>query len=104
MPRDFLGATKVVGEIPVPITQIELENGISAGIRLNVLTKGLIPIHEEHEARLERNINLETWSHMHVMEKALIVANRRIRIASKNLQAEAEIAKMKQDAKKNGRK
>lgn len=62
-----------------------------------------MPIYEEHEARLERNISLEAWMKMQEMEKALIVAARRIQIASKNLQAEAEIAHSEREAKKHRR-
>jgi hypothetical protein len=86
--------------LDVPVTKVELSNGINAGIRLNILSNGLIPIFEEHEARLERNISLKSWADMHYMEKALIVADRRIRNATQNIQAEAEIEKMKADAKK----
>lgn len=92
--------TVPIGELNVPVTQVELQHGISAGIRLNTFAVGLVPIHEEHEARLERNISLEFWGTMHHMEKALIIANRRNRIAMKNLQEEAVIEKSKRDAKK----
>lgn len=92
-----------MGEVSVPVTKIELTNGINSGVRLNVLAHGLVPIFEEHEARLERNISIESWCNMHHIEKALIIANRRIRVATKNIQAEAEIEKMKQDSKKNRR-
>lgn len=57
-------------------------------------------MHEEHEARLERGIPLATWSAMDVFEKALLIANRRIRIQIKNLQAEAEIRSAKRKAKR----
>jgi len=67
---------------------------------LKALAGGLVPIHEEHEARLERNINLQDWASMDVYEKALIVANRRIRIAIQNQQAEAEV----RDAKRKSRR
>jgi len=67
---------------------------------LKALAGGLVPIHEEHEARLERSINLQDWASMDVYEKALIVANRRIRIAIQNQQAEAEV----RDAKRKSRR
>lgn len=80
---------------------MELENGISAGISLRLLRKGLVPIYEEHSARIERNISLEVWSEMGEMEKALIIAQRRIAIAMKNLQSDAEAEQIKREANKN---
>lgn len=102
-PRSFLGVSKKIGEIEVPVTQIEIEHGVNAGIHLSVMAEGMVPIHEEHEARLERGIGLRMWEEMHYLEKALIVAHRRIRIAVKNLQSDAEINVMERKARK-GRK
>lgn len=70
---------------------------MSAGIRLRSLGIGMVPVYEEQEARLERNISMRQWEEMTVDEKALIVAMRRIRIAMQNLQTEAEI----RDAERN---
>lgn len=64
---------------------------MSAGIRLRSLGIGMVPLYEEHEARLERDIDLAHWERMEADEKAFIVAMRRIRIAIGNLQTEAEI-------------
>lgn len=58
------------------------------------LAPGLIPIYEENVARLERGIDLETWTKMTVDEKAMIIAIRRTTIAMNNLQSEAEIKAM----------
>lgn len=99
-PRSFLSVTKRIGEIEVPVTQIELEHGVKAGIHLRVLTEGLVPLHEEHEARLERGIRLADWETMEYMEKALIVAHRRIRNAVQNLQSEAEIKAMERKSRR----
>ena len=99
-PRSFLSVTKRIGEVDVPVTQIELEHGIKAGIQLRVLTDGLVPLHEEHEARLERGILLRDWETMEYMEKALIVAQRRIRNAVHNLQNEAEIKTMERKSRR----
>ena len=57
-------------------------------------------LYEEHSARLERGIGLEAWGEMGEMEKALIVASRRTRIAIHNLQEEAQIEQSKRDAKR----
>jgi hypothetical protein len=70
---------------------VELEYGVSAGIRLRSLAEGLVPIFEEHMTRLERGISIEDWGKMDSTEKALVIASRRIAIAMKNLQSEAEI-------------
>lgn len=51
----------------------------------------MVPIYEEHSARLEANIRLAEWQEMDVIEKALIIAQRRNRVALENLQAEAQI-------------
>lgn len=85
--------TKNLGEIDVSITKIELNHGISTGIWLGSLFGGIIPVYEEHLARLERGIKLNEWSEMDVDEKAMIVAIRRLNRSMENLQAEAEIAK-----------
>jgi len=63
----------------------------------------MVPLHEEHTARLERGITLDDWSKMELEEKALVIANRRIRIAVDNLQADAEIKSAKRNAKRGGK-
>jgi hypothetical protein len=60
----------------------------------------MVPIYEEHSARLERNISIKDWYAMEAMERAMVVAVRRIDISMKNHQAEAEIAQSKRDAKR----
>lgn len=85
--------------ILIPITQVEIENSVSAGIQLNVYCPGVVPFYEEHEARLERGIGLSAWAEMDPLEKALVIAMRRSRIAQQNLQADAEIRNAKRNAK-----
>lgn len=60
----------------------------------------MVPIHEEQEARLERGIRLEEWGWMPMMEKAMLIAHRRIRIALANIQAEAEIRHAERSSKR----
>ena len=67
---------------------------------MRALGNGMVPIYEEHTARLERGLSIETWSGMSEMEKAMLIAQRRISIQVQNLQTEAEIRKSKQDAKR----
>lgn len=73
---------------------------MNAGVKLKAYANGLVPIYEEHTARLERGIGLEAWSEMEEMEKALIVAGRRVRVAMHNLQEEAQIKQSERDAKR----
>lgn len=82
------------------VTEIELENGVNAGISLRKLGVDLVPLYEEHAARLERQISVSQWLDMSETEKALVIAQRRISIQMQNLQTEAEIRKMNRDAKK----
>lgn len=91
LPKSFLGANKSVGGRRVLVSQIELQHGIGSGVRLASFSNGVVPIYEEHLARLERGLDLKSWSDMPETEKALIVAVRRITIAIANLQGEAEI-------------
>lgn len=86
------------------VSEVEIENGISAGVTLRSLGPDTVPPHEEHEARLERGIRLSEWSEMDVFEKALLIANRRIRIALANIQADAEIKQHKRMANKGPRR
>jgi len=82
------------------VTGVELEYGVSAGIRLRSLAQGLVPLYEEHTTRLERGISIEDWGKMDSTEKALVIAARRITIAMKNLQSEAEIRHMEQNTRR----
>lgn len=68
------------------------------------MAAGMVPVFEEHSARLERGIGLEDWYRMDVDERALVIAHRRIRNQAENLQAEAEIRKSKREAQKAARK
>lgn len=61
----------------------------------------MVPIFEEHAVRLERNYTLEQWADLDAMEKAIVIAVRRIDMAAKNLQIEAEIKKANHEMKKN---
>lgn len=69
---------------------------MSAGVYLRSFgnINGMVPVFEEHEARLERNIGLDDWLKMNVDERALVIATRRVRIALGNLQNEAELKKI----------
>lgn len=84
----------------MPVSQVELKHGISSGVRLRALGNSLVPLYEEHECRLERNISVENWSAMDEWEKAIMIASRRTRIAIANLQAEAEIEHSQKQARK----
>lgn len=93
--------TKSSGELRYSVTKFESEFSISAGVMWGSLGDGFVPIFEEHAARLERNYTLEAWYELDSMERAMVVAMRRIDIATKNLQSDAEIRKAKADAARN---
>lgn len=99
-PRPFLGATKQIGELAVNVTEIELKYGVSAGISLRSLGEDFIPFFEEHEARAERGYEIDDWYRLTPMERALVVAQHKIGIAMKNLQADAEIERSRREVEK----
>lgn len=99
--KTFLRVTKSIGYTDESITRIELQDGISAGIRWGSIGPDMVPIFEEQAARLERNYTLQQWADLEPMEKAIVIAVRRIDMAAKNLQIEAEIKKANHDMKKN---
>jgi len=82
------------------VTEIELDHAVASGAELRMLGAGLVPLYEEHTARLERDIDLDRWQVMDPIEKALIIAQRRIRLALENLQAEAQIKAAKRKSAK----
>lgn len=94
--------TKQVGEIRETVTRIELDNAISAGVTWGSLGSDMVPLFEEHSARLERGYTLEQWYTLDRMERALVVAHRRVDMASKNLQSDAEIRDAKRKSKSKG--
>lgn len=103
-PRSFLGASKRVGNIDRSVTLIELDYAVQSGVQLKSMGMGMVPLVEEHEARLERGIGLDAWLTMPLYEKAMIIALRRIKIAMQNLQTEAEIRDSERKTKKGTRR
>lgn len=81
-----------------------MQYGISSGAVLKSLAEGLVSLYEEHETRAERGIGLEAWGNMAMNEKAFLIAQRRITLSLKNLQAEAEIKDSERKAKRMRRK
>jgi hypothetical protein len=81
------------------VTRVELDNAVSAGIQWGSIGVGMVPTFEENSARLERGYTLEVWSKLDGMEKAMIIAIRRIGNAMQNLQTEAEIRANKRKMK-----
>jgi hypothetical protein len=94
--------TKRVGEVERNISDIEPENPISTGVMWRSYGNGLVPIYEEHSARLSKNIGIDVWMAMTGLERAFIIATRRIEMAIENQRAEAEIRKSKADAARQG--
>lgn len=77
---------------------------MSAGIKLRSLGEGVVPLQEEHEARLERGIGIEAWMNMDVTEKALLIAVRRVRGSILNINTETQIKHAERKMKASGRK
>jgi len=102
-PKPFLRVVKRVGEVEENITKVELGESISAGIKLGAIGEGMVPIFEEHSARLERGYSLEQWYALAPMERAIVIAVRRIDVATKNHQQEAEARHVKRGMKKGKR-
>lgn len=102
--KRFLGVTRRVGEIDLPVTAVELEYAVYSGAKLKVLAEGMVPVFEEHLARMERGISLEAWGTMPLYEKAMIIALRRIHNALQNLQNEAEIRDAERKAKRRNKR
>lgn len=84
------------------VTEIELDHGINAGIRLRSIGKGMVPVYEEHDIRIENKMSLEEWDKLPYMERAIIVAVSRVKRAMNNLHSEAEIRES--ESKSKGRK
>lgn len=102
--KRFLGVTRRQGEIDLPVTAIELEYAVYSGAKLKILAEGMVPVFEEHEARVERGLSLEAWGTMPLYEKAMIIAIRRTNIALQNLQNEAEIRDAERKAKRRNKR
>ena len=83
--------TKSIGYTDEVVTHIELDNAVSAGIRWGSLGDDMVPLFEEHLARIGARYSIQQWMELDPMEKAMIVAVRRTDNAMRNLQAEAEI-------------
>ena len=95
--------TKSNGLISENVTRVELSHSVSAGIMWGAIGSDMVPIYEEHQARLERNYSIAAWYELEAMERAMVIAIRRIDNAARNLQSEAEIADAKRNANKGKR-
>ena len=102
--KRFLGVTRRVGEVDLPVTAVELEYAVYSGAKLKILAEGMVPVFEEQETRVERGLSLEAWGAIPLYEKALIIAIRRTNIALQNLQNEAEIRDAERKARKKNRR
>jgi len=75
------------------VTKAQLDNGPATGLQWGSLGVGMVPIFEEHAARLDRNMTLEQWGALDPMERALLVAQKRIDYAIRAVQEEAAARK-----------
>lgn len=96
----FLMVTKSSGQIRESVTRFESEFAVSADITWGALSPDMVPIFEEQVARLERGYTVQAWYDLDPLERAMVVAIRRIDIAQKNLQADEEIRRARRDARK----
>jgi len=80
-----------IGEETRNVTGVELEHGISAGIHLRSLGKGMVSVFEEQDVRIENRMSLTEWDELPYMERVILVAVMRTKNAISNLQSEAEI-------------
>lgn len=96
--------TKKIGYNNVSITRIDLQHGVSSGVSWGIISEGMVPVFEEQLSRIEANYKLDEWMNMEPIEKSMIIAVRRLRIAMENQQAEAEVRNAKQSAKKGRHK
>ena len=63
-----------------------------------------VPIFEEHSARLDAGVRIAEWEGMDGWEKALVVAQRRMKNALENIQSEAQIEAARRHAGRGMRK
>lgn len=98
--RTFLRVTKSVGYTDESVTRIEPDHAVSAGIRWGSIADDMVPLFEEHAARIAANYSLAEWMALEPLERAMVIAVRRIENAMHALQTEAEI----KDAKRKGAK
>lgn len=87
------------GAIRDSVTRVET-NGVSAGIRWGALGVDMVPIFEETTVRIEQRYTTEEWARLDPMEKAIMIAQKRISNAIQNIQSEAEMRRMKQEQRK----
>lgn len=99
--RSFLGVKKNLGDIDWNVTEIELENGVSSGITVNMYSQDMIPPYYEHLARTQSKISLDRWAEMGRWEKALTIAIMFTSNAVQNQQSEAEINHAKANASRS---
>ena len=100
LPPLFLGVTKTVGEVEVNVSNIEPEESVTTGVMWKSFGRKAVPVFEEHLARMEKGISVDTWLQMTGLERAFIIAMRRTQKAVENQQAEAETRKAKRDSKR----
>ena len=104
LPNSFLGASKRYGDLTIPVTDVELDHAVNPHVELRVLGQAMVPIFEEHSARLDAGLRIAEWEGMDGWEKALVVAQRRMKNALENIQSEAQIEAARRHAGRGMRK
>lgn len=93
--KTFLRVTKSIGYTDANVTKVEVETSVNTGIRWGTISNDYVPFFEEQISRLERGYSVSAWLDLEPLERAMVIAVRRIDNAMKNIQAEAEIRAMK---------
>jgi len=81
------------------VTKAQLDGGPATGLQWGALGAGMVPTFEEQAARLDKNMTLEQWGALDPMERALLIAQRRIDAAIRAVQEEAAARQAKRKAK-----
>ncbi len=61
-PKPFLGVSKKVGYVDLPVSRVELDDPVYSGVKLTSLVEGMVPIYEEQAARAGAGISIEAWA------------------------------------------
>lgn len=82
------------------MTRIEPAHTVSAGIRWGAVSEYFVPLYEEQSARIEAQYSISEWYALDPMERAMVIAVRRIGNAMSNLQMDAEMKAARRKGKK----
>jgi len=73
---------------------------MATGIGYNIQISGLVPLYEEHDARIAAGYTIPAWRKLGPMGRAMEVAHYRLRGGIKNREQEVEAAHIERENKK----